>query len=57
LLPEHEALRREIVELWFDPKAADLFAWHTVEPRPVPERQIAFEPAWTEYREGTIYKL
>ncbi len=56
-LPENEALRCEIVELWFDPKAADLFAWRTVEPRPVPDRQIAFEPAWTEYREGTIYKV
>ncbi|MBN2581785.1 MAG: FAD-binding protein [Planctomycetes bacterium] len=56
-VPENEALRNEIVQLWFDAKAADLFAWNTVAPRPLPERQIAFEPAWTEYREGKIYEL
>jgi hypothetical protein len=34
-----------------------LFDLRDVAPRPVPDRQIAFESAWTEYREGKIYHL
>jgi succinate dehydrogenase/fumarate reductase flavoprotein subunit len=54
--PENESLRNEIVQLAFDEKSADLFAVKIVKPRPVPDRNIAFEPAWTEFREGKIYQ-
>lgn len=55
LRPENEALRNEILCLRYDEAEADLFATTLVEPRPVPDRNLAFEPAWTEFREGTIY--
>ena len=51
LKPENEALRNEIVQVAYNPAAADLFDYKVVKPRPVPERNIAFEPAWTEFRE------
>ena len=57
LKSENEALRNEIVQLAYSPKAADLFEVKIVAPRPLPDRNIAFEPAWTEFREGTIYKV
>ncbi|MFP4053235.1 MAG: oxidoreductase [Phycisphaerae bacterium] len=55
--PENELLRNEIVTLWYDPDAEDNFTVRIDTPRPIPDRQIAFEPAWTEYREGTIYDV
>ena len=54
---ENEALRNEILCIAFDRAADDLFTTRLVAPRPVPAREIAFEPAWTEYREGKIYEL
>lgn len=53
--PENEKLRRSILRIEFDPKAADLFRCTTVTPRPVPTERKAFEPAWQDYREGKIY--
>jgi hypothetical protein len=55
--PENEALRDEILTLWYDADAEDLFATRVDTPRPIPERDIAFEPAWTEYRDGTVYDI
>jgi len=55
--PENEDLRNEILLLRYDPEAADLFATRTETPRPIPDRDIAFEPAWTEYRDGTVYEI
>jgi succinate dehydrogenase/fumarate reductase flavoprotein subunit len=55
--PENEALRNEIVQLAYSGAAAELFDTTVVTPRPTPQRDIAFEPAWAEYREGTIYDV
>jgi succinate dehydrogenase/fumarate reductase flavoprotein subunit len=57
LKPENEALRNEIVQVVYDASSPDLFDYRVVTPRPMPTRNIAFEPAWTEFREGTIYRL
>jgi len=53
--PENEALRNDILCVKYNADAENLFDVRTVPPRPVPDRQVAFEPAWKEYREGTIY--
>jgi len=55
--PENEALREQILHVAFDPSSPDLFTVRDVPPRPAGDRRIAFEPAWTEYREGTIYRI
>jgi succinate dehydrogenase/fumarate reductase flavoprotein subunit len=57
LKPENEALRNEIVQLAYNPASPDLFDYTVVPPRPVPERNIAFEPAWTEFRDKAIYRI
>jgi succinate dehydrogenase/fumarate reductase flavoprotein subunit len=54
--PENTALRNSILSLRYNPAAADLFDLADAPPRPIPDRNIAFEPAWTEYREGRIFK-
>jgi hypothetical protein len=54
---ENESLRGTIVHLRYNPAAEDLFdAWDEA-PRPIPDRDIAFEPAWAEFRDGKIYDL
>ena len=55
--PENEALRKEILIVRYDREAADLFDVRIVAPRPIPDRQIAFEPGWAEYRDGKIYEV
>ncbi len=55
--PENEDLRSEILTLWYDDQADDLFATRIDTPRAIPDRRIAFEPAWTEYREGKIFDV
>ena len=55
--PENTALRDSILHLRYNPQAADLFDLWDEKPRPVPDRQIAFEPAWAEFREGRIYRV
>jgi succinate dehydrogenase/fumarate reductase flavoprotein subunit len=55
-LPENTDLRNSILHLRYDPGAGDLFALWDEQPRPIPDRQIAFEPAWAEFREGKIYR-
>ena len=54
--PENEALRDRILHVTFNVAADDLFDIRDVPPRPAPTREIAFEPAWAEYREGKIYE-
>jgi succinate dehydrogenase/fumarate reductase flavoprotein subunit len=56
-IEENEDLRNEILCISYDPDAEDLFTTRIVEPRPIPDRDIAFEPAWAEYREGEIYNI
>jgi hypothetical protein len=55
-LPENTDLRGSILHLRYDPAAEDLFALWDEKPRPIPDRRIAFEPAWAEFREGKIYQ-
>ncbi len=54
--PENESLRGTILCLRYNPQAPDLFDLRDETPRPIPQREIAFEPAWTEFREGKIYE-
>ena len=55
--PENDALRDEILCVNYDEQADELFELRTVAPRPVPDRDIAFEPAWSEFREGKVYDI
>ena len=54
---ENEALRATILTTRHNPRSPDLFDLSETTPRPVPTREIAFEPAWREYREGRIYTV
>jgi len=53
--PENEALRGEIVEITFNAESDDLFEASITSPRPIPVNDMAFEPAWAQFREGKIY--
>ena len=54
-LPENEKLRDQILHVRYNADEKYLFdAWDEA-PRPIPDRRIAFEPAWAEFREGKIY--
>jgi len=55
--PENESLRDEILYVKYNGNSPDLFDVRVAPPRPIPDRQIAFEPAWTEFREGAIYEI
>ena len=55
--PENESLRREILHLRYDPSVDDLFETRACGLRPIPDRDIAFEPAWAEFRDGKIYGI
>ena len=52
---ENEALRNEILYVQRSDKDGE-FEVRSAPPRKAPNRDIAFEPAWKEYREGTIYE-
>ncbi len=54
---ENEELRNSILCARYNPQAEHLFDLRDIEPRPVPDRQIAFEPAWAEYREDRIFDV
>jgi succinate dehydrogenase/fumarate reductase flavoprotein subunit len=54
---ENESLRGMILTTRYDPAAADLFDLSEAPVRPIPAREIAFEPAWTEFRQGRIYDV
>jgi hypothetical protein len=54
--PENEALRDIILTTRYNPAVADLFDLSETPVRPIPTREIAFEPAWTEFREGRIFE-
>ena len=53
--PENQSLRNSILHIQYDENSSDLFASSNVELRPTPSDRKAFEPAWQDYREGTIY--
>ncbi|MBN1788253.1 MAG: FAD-binding protein [Sedimentisphaerales bacterium] len=54
LKPENEDLRNTIIEVQFDEGSGE-FKCKSVPVRSVPKDRKAFEPAWTDYREGKIY--
>jgi len=54
--PENPCLRNSILRIIMDKTAEDLFACKTVPVRPAPKDRKAFEPAWTDYRNGKIYQ-
>ncbi len=56
-LEENKALREVVVSLAFNEKKTGLFDVWDVPVRPIPVRDIAFEPAWTEFRQGRIYEI
>ena len=57
LRQENMALRNVILEMRYNPAAEDLFDLWEVPPRPIPDRNIAFEPAWAEFRDGRVYRI
>jgi len=54
---ENEELRRIVLSARYNSDAEDLFDLWDIPVRPIPDRNIAFEPAWTEFREGKIFEL
>jgi len=54
--PENESLRTSILRIEYDAGEADLFRVRSVQPRPMPQDRKAFEPAWRDYRQGSIYE-
>jgi hypothetical protein len=55
--PENESLRGMILTARYNPAVAELFDLSETPIRPIPTREIAFEPAWTEFREGRVYDV
>jgi hypothetical protein len=53
--PENQELRKTIIRIMFDPAGEDLFKCESVPLRTAPTDRKAFEPAWSDYRKGTIY--
>jgi hypothetical protein len=54
--PENEDLRKSIIRIMFDSSSEDLFKHQSVPVRKAPRDRKAFEPAWSDYREGNIYQ-
>jgi len=54
---ENLSLRETILHLRYDGAAEDLFELWDEQVRAIPDRQIAFEPAWAEFRRGEIYNV
>ena len=57
LKSENEALRNTILCVRYNPQAEDLFDLWDVEPREMPDRQVAFELTWAQYRDGKIFEV
>ncbi len=55
--PENEKLKGHILTVAYNQDAEHLFDVRDDAPRPIPDRDIAFEPAWAEFREGGIYRI
>ena len=53
---ENAALRQTIQEIRFAPETNGLFDVTHVPVRPIPDKDVAFEPAWTAFREGKIFQ-
>jgi hypothetical protein len=53
--PENQDLRNTIIRVQFDQSAGE-FKCESVPVRAATKDRKAFEPAWTDYREGKIYQ-
>jgi succinate dehydrogenase/fumarate reductase flavoprotein subunit len=53
---ENLALRQSILHVRYSPACPELFETFTQPPRPVPRLDVAFEPAWKQYRDGDIFR-
>jgi len=53
--PEALALRDHILCVQYSPENRFLFKCRDEKPRPIPRRDVPFESAWREFREGRIY--
>lgn len=53
---ENESLRDHILCVRYNGRAEHLFECWDEKPRPIPDRDVAFETAWREFREGRIYE-
>ena len=53
--PENESLRENVLSIRYAPDTEELFELWDESVRPIPDRQIAFEPAWAEFRSSKIY--
>ena len=56
-LEENEDLRNTVLTLVHNGAAEDLFDVRDVPVRPIPDRDVAFEVAWGEFREGKVYEV
>jgi hypothetical protein len=55
--PENQALRGQVLCVRYDEQSPDLLALREEPPRPMPTREIAFEPAWAEFRDGKVFEV
>ncbi|MFB3892843.1 MAG: FAD-binding protein [Phycisphaerae bacterium] len=55
-LQENKALRDSILHVRYDARAEGLFELRDVAVRPMPLRDVAFEVAWAEFREGKVFR-
>ena len=53
---ENQELGNSIIRIVFDPDSDGLFTCEHVPIRTAPTDRKAFEPAWSDYREGVIYQ-
>ncbi|MFW5860233.1 MAG: FAD-binding protein [Planctomycetota bacterium] len=53
--PENPELKQTIQEVRYSAEAPELFVAEQVPCRPAPDRDVAFEPMWTAYREKRIF--
>jgi hypothetical protein len=53
---ENESLRDHILAVRYTGDRECLFESADERPRPVPLREVAFETAWREFREGKVFE-
>ncbi len=56
-LEENKDLRNTVLTLAYNGASEDFFDVSDVPVRPIPDRDVAFEVAWGEFREGKVYEV
>lgn len=54
--PENKKLRNSIIQVRYSSQQPGLFECKTIPVRKAPKTRKAFEPAWTDFREGKIFR-